>query len=249
MPRILLTIICSAILSSHAIAQEQQSIENTPEYQKLAKEITKRAIKRARRGIAVGPYAAIAPGLTFDGDIDFQASAGLALYKFDIPVTPSQKRILEIVKARMKDAMKQRVKKMIQQNKKPSKADMRKIADQVWADIKKELLMVLQPKTFEKPSFAIRAEAGYSTASDAWEIRATGSIGIGPLFLSPGVALVFADSPAVYFPAEISVPIVLGKSVRTPVLDIFLRADFAANNRDENKDRAMLGARLLYDIL
>ncbi len=48
---------------------------------------------------------------------------------------------------------------------------------------------------------------------------------------------------------ELALPMTLSKGLRSPTVEFFLRASFANTKREERPDSAMLGARIMLDII
>ncbi len=215
----------------------------------LAKVVAKKTLANARRSIAFGPFMGAASGNVMEGTSDYQLSAGIALYTFDVPVLPTAEDLAGVLLSRAKNALKERIDAAGADGTKPNDEDVERLARETWEEIKNEFMKDVRPKIFEKPVLALRGEVGYALDTEAWDIRTTLAIGIGPVYVTPGLALLVGHSAVVFLPMELSVPMVFGDSVRTPVVDIFLRFELAAHGRDENADRASLGARFLFDIL
>lgn len=216
----------------------------------LAAEIGKRALRRGRRAITLGPYVGVAPGIGADaGDLDVAISGGLALLKYDIPLLPTRERLEEIVKSRFRAELVERLKDAARGGE-VSGLDRDRIAREVWAEIKAELLLELAPKRWEKPSLLARLEVSRLPSAEAWDVRLMLGYGVGPVFLSAGPSLRYADGAAFVVPVELSKPMMLSRGLRAPVLDFFLRAELAVSGRDAGRqDVVLLGARLGLDVI
>lgn len=245
MLRLLTTVVAVLSLSSQAFAQEPDFDSQALE---LAKTVAKRAVTNVRRSTALGPFVAVAPE-SIDGDYDVLLTGGIGLYKFKRPIIMNSDQLVGILKDRAKSKLIDRVKAFRATGAQPTQNDLETLAAEVWADVKSEFLLGSRPKIFEKPSFALRLEVGRSADHADWEVRASAAVGMGPVYISPGAALAFLDNLVFFVPVEVSVPLALGSGVRTTVVDVFARVNFATHGRDENSDRLMFGARLLFDIL
>jgi hypothetical protein len=53
----------------------------------------------------------------------------------------------------------------------------------------------------------------------------------------------------VYLGPELDLRLLPGKGPRSPVVDLFLRADFAASDRDTRGDLLTGGVRILLDLI
>lgn len=222
----------------------------------LAKNLAKESLKRARRSIAIGPYVSAAPTVIFgdESKVDFQFAGGIGFYKFKIPILPGIAVLQEELMGRAKDRFKNQYKAALKEaflktGKKPTKEDVDVLMKELWVEIKKDLLMRMRPKTFEKPSFALRAEVGYTGDAEAWDLRFSGAFGVGPVFVVPSARLVLLPQVVFFIPAEVSLPIALGSGTRTTLIDLFFRYEFAAHGRSKNADSATLGLRFMFDAI
>ena len=80
-------------------------------------------------------------------------------------------------------------------------------------------------------------------------IRLMFGLGVGPVFLSAGPSARWAEGAALVIPVEISKPMLLSDSLRSPVVELFLRGELAATERDGREDVILLGARFMLDII
>lgn len=212
------------------------------------KTVAKRLLDRARRAIAVGPSVGIAPVMNLDSNTtDLQLSFGVQLLRFDNPLPP--KRIVSMLKAKALSEYTRRLGAAIAGGEQPGPAVRKRIVNEVREAIKDELLLKLRPRRIEKPSFAVRAEVDHLLDAGAWNLRVMVGLGVGPAFLSIGPGIEINDGAALVIPTEVSVPVQLSKKVRSPVLDVFLRGELVATDRDAREDRVLLGARLVFDLI
>jgi hypothetical protein len=107
----------------------------------------------------------------------------------------------------------------------------------------------VQPRHLEKPRFAVLGEVAYLPDVEAWDVRALMAIGVSGVFVGAGVSLHHEDEVALVIPVELSVPVLLTDSLRSPVAQIYLRADVAVTGGDDQHDRAFVGVRFGFDIL
>jgi len=93
-------------------------------------------------------------------------------------------------------------------------------------------------------------EAAGRTGSDALELRLTVGLGVGPVSVGPTAAFrADKDDPGVLVGAEIAGHLVTKKSLRTPVLDLFVRMELAAKQNPTTSHQGSVGLRLLLDVI
>jgi hypothetical protein len=215
----------------------------------LVKAMALNALRRTRRSLVLGPFVGIAPGASidpFEGDI--RLSFGVALYHLDIPPIPSPQRLVDILKSRARERFLSELARVSTGGAIGDQA-ARDLADQVWEDIKAEFLLEHRPRRFEKPSFAILAEVEHLFGADAWELGALLAFGLGPVYFGAGPVGHFDGGADLYTAIELGLPIMLSRSLRTPLAHLFVRGDIATTDRDERADRLFGGVRLALDIL
>lgn len=206
-------------------------------------QIAKGGFDRFRRSIAIGPHVGGIIGFDTDGNNANGFSAGFALYTFDIKVFDIQRMVAEAIRERVKE----RVKEIIAGGG-VAPADLGEIARQVAADVKAELLgQRMSRKTIEKPQWKVLFE--YLHFVDANGARAGVSKGVKNLSFGLGLGgLRGGGETIIIVGAEMSLHLTpIGRS-RTPVVDLFLRADLPL--KGPNSELILLGGgRLLLDIL
>lgn len=216
----------------------------------LAETIVRRGFDRFRRGWAVGPYITVA-GVRDgdDGDYDTAFGGGLAVYHFDVPLVPSVSEIVDLLAGRAQDALMRRILARERSGERVSMASAAALADQVWSELVTAFLSERQPKLLEKPAYALRGELVRYPDADVWSISSSPGLGIGPIFFWLGAAIEVQNGFRVRVRPEISLPLVLGRELRTPVLEFTLGADLAPRERDQRGDRYLLGLRAALDLL
>lgn len=231
--------------------QELLSKDFLAKADELVKTIAKRALTRARRAFALGPYVGIAPGLALADEIsgEFSLSFGLGLYKYDIPITPSVSQLKDAIKERFLALVKEKIKALASKGQKPTKADIERFVRESWQEVKDELTLAYRPNRFEKPGFSIALEGLYLFAAGEWDVRAQVGLGVSVVQLSAGLSLHVGDGVNLVIPVEISKPMMLSRSVRAPTVHFFVRGDVAVTGRDEVPDRFFLGARFALDLI
>lgn len=206
-------------------------------------QIAKGGFDRFRRSIAIGPEVGAFAGLDLDGHAANGFSAGLAVYTFDIPVFDVQRIVADKIRIRVQE----RVKEIIVSGG-AAPADLAEIARQVAADVKAELLgQETKQRTLEKPEWKVLLE--YLHFADANGVRAGISKGVKQVSFGLGLGgLRGGGETIVIAGAEISLHLTPIGRARTPVVDLFVRADLPL--KGPNSDLVFLaGGRLLLDLL
>lgn len=212
----------------------------------LAKIVAKRALRRGRRAFALGPFIGGGPAFaTEGGDVDLHLTGGLALTRYDIDIFVSPDRIADLVKERALELLSERLGNRAP----PSRGDLERVVARVIEDVKRELLLGLVPRRFERPGFKLALEVDHLLDAGAWELRGLAGIGISRVFVTTGLVGQADDGLALVIPLELSVPMLLSDSLRAPAVEWFGRIDFAVTDRDARADRVVLGARLSLDVL
>lgn len=206
-------------------------------------QIAKGGFDRFRRSIAIGPHVGGVVGFDTDGDNANGFTVGFGIYTFDIKVFDLQRMVAEAIRERVKE----RVKEIIASGG-TAPADLGELARQVAADVKAELLgQRMSRKTIEKPQWKVLLE--YTRFAEANGARAGISKGVKHLSFGLGLAgLRGGGETTIIVGAEVSLHLTpIGRS-RTPVVDLFLRADLPLAG--PNSQLILLGGgRLLLDVL
>jgi hypothetical protein len=220
--------------------------------QKLRKagKIAKLAIERTRRGIALGPWIGGVGAIGLDsGDADGAISFGTTLMFFKVPVLPDTETIQEIIKDRVQAQMLARIKQVtLERGKPPSKAEAQNLAKEIAKEVLATFVEERKPKKLEKPRFALNVESARFFRSDAWEFRTTPTWGIGPVFVGPTLLARTEPDAAAYIGPEIHVAVMPGSGPRSPIIDVFLRADFALGGAG-TEHIVSAGVRFVLDII
>jgi hypothetical protein len=208
---------------------------------------------RARRSVAFGPTVGIG-GLyaTSAEELDAPISFGLAFEMFKVNVLPDAELVKEMIIERSKVKLETRVKQMALEGKPaPTQAELEQMALEVFEETKAEILgeMSYRPKSFEKPRFFVNVESAYLPSADVWEVRFTPAIGIGPISIGPTLAVGFADETGAFLGGEAAVHFMPTKSPRSPVVEVYLRADFGVTDATEEASSIGLGARFVLDLI
>lgn len=216
-----------------------------------ARKIIGGTVNRARRAVAIGPM--IGAGFAFapsPGEFDVPITFGIGVDVFKIPIVPSPKMIQDIVKERVQAKVLQRAKQMIREGgTPPSKEDLARMGLEVFEEVKAEVLgeLNVRPKVLEKPKLALAFEGAYLPRAADWQVRMTVGIGVSKITIGPTLALHLGTDVGVFVGGEAAVHLLPTKSPRSPVVDVFLRVDFAVT--DAYDGLGILGVRLMLDII
>lgn len=237
-----LVVTLSALLSAPAFA-------DTPS----ATQIVKGTFNRARRAVAVGPAVGLGLGYaTSAGEMDTAVTFGLAFEYFKIPIVPTPEKIRAIIEERVKAKVKEIAKQRLLEGKPlPGPEDLERIGREIFEEVKAEVLgeLSVRPKVLEKPRLAFVVEGAYFTTSEAWQLRTTVGVGISKVTIGPTLAVHLGDANGVLVGGELALHLLPKKSPRSPVIDLFLRADLGVTDGTAEADQVTLGARFLLDII
>jgi hypothetical protein len=213
-------------------------------------EVARGVVRSIRRGIALGPtigtFGAYAPS---PGELDAGLSFGLELALFRTSI-PTPDRIREIARQKAK----QKLARIIAERfagQQPDRAILEQLVREIAAQVKDEMLAGIGAKTrrIERPRLAIPLEASYLVGPADWLARLGIGVGVGPVTIGPTFSVRFGDDTVARLGGELVVRPMLTRSPRSPVLDLYLRADFELHARDQNDDQIVLGVRLLLDLI
>lgn len=206
--------------------------------------IARAATDRARRSVAIGPQVGYLGSVDTDGRGMQGISFGLSLYAFDVSsVLDGQELVKDVLRARVEDE----IKRVIAAGGAPP--NPKAIAKRLLAEIREEVAGPIQQKTLEKPRFAIVTEGVWLVAPGGFQLRAGASYGIGPVSLGilGGMQRANDDTAPLVGP-ELSLHLTpIGRS-RTPVLDLYTRADFTFEDM-KMSTHFVFGLRALADVL
>lgn len=250
-PALLAALAC--LLGAARIARAQDgSLEDPALDDPTTREQLIRDVARTvRRAIALGPtlggFSAYAPSAEeLDGGLSFGLE--LRLFRSSLP-TPAGIRELakEKTKAKLAVIIRDRF-----AGQTPDRATLQQLVREIAAEVKAEVLADLRggkPRRLERPRVGITLEANYLFASADWLGRLGFGFGLGPLSIGPSFSVRFGDDTVARLGAELSLHLLPTPSPRSPVLDLFLRADFELHARDPSDDQIVLGARFLLDLI
>jgi len=216
----------------------------------VARQIAQGTALRARRAFALGPLVGGAGTYLFDpGEFEGQLSFGLGLYWFDVPLVPD---IQKLVEARAQALLKERVKQAMAGGGAPTQEDLAEWGREVYEEARDELLGKRGAKLVEKPRFALTFEGARVFRSEGWQVRASAGLGIKSFTAGLTTAVQFGtgDTIALVGP-EVAIKFLPGKGPRSPVIDVFVRYEFAflEDANAPSLNQLSLGARLLVDVI
>jgi hypothetical protein len=206
--------------------------------------IAKAMADRARRSIAFGPQVGYLGAVDTRGNGMQGISFGLSLYSLKVS---SVLDIQDIVKDALRARVEDEIKRVTAAGGVPP--NPKALAKRFLAEIQDDLIGPVHPKTLEKPRFAIITEGVWLLAPGGFQLRAGASYGIGPvsLGLMGGMQRANDDTAPLVGP-ELSVHLTpIGKS-RTPVIDLYTRADFTFEDM-RTSTYFVFGLRALADVL
>jgi hypothetical protein len=210
--------------------------------------LASRTIDRLRRAIAFGPFAGAMPVIPGSGDIDGAVSFGLGLWLFKVPIVPDQETIKQIVMERARARLKQAAEAAILRGDKPTEDDLATLGREIYQQVLAEFLEERAPKVWEKPRFHLHLEGARLFRSDSWQSRTTVTVGLWRISLGPSLMVDFDDDTDLFLGPEMSVRLLPWKSLRSPVVDIFVRVDFALTD-DERNSLTSFGGRFALDLI
>jgi hypothetical protein len=222
-----------------------------PEVAAFAKQAALATVSRARRMVAVGPLVGAAPSylITDHADqlhVDGTASFGLGLYLWKVPLLPSTDWIVDALKARVMERIKQTI---LHGQPPPGANDVEQLVREVWEELKAQVLEGARGSIAERPLGKLVFEAGYLVRGGAWEARTTAGVGVKWITVGITFAGAFREHKAASLGPELAFHLTLGKGPRSHVVDMFVRADIFVNNRQYFGEQVGLGARFLLDLL
>jgi len=205
-------------------------------------------IRRARRAVALGPHVglsgALAEGDSFDGAI----SVGLALSLFDVPVVPDAETIDAIVTEHAKERLTALIEQAAAEGRPLGEADVRAEAARIYRAVVDEYFAERRPRTLERPRARLLIEAARTFDAGDWSARLGAGLGIGPVSVGASVTTVFGDDMTVYLGPDISLQVLPRESPRSPIIDGFVRGDFAVTG-DGPSWLAGAGVRVILDVI
>jgi len=218
-----------------------------PEIEKLVRG----TVRRARRAIALGPTVGAWVAHVPSPDVQEEAvTFGLGLEVFKIPVLPT----LTNAKALLEERVRAKVRGIVVAQFRgvpPEPIELERLAREAFEEAKAELFddANTRAKVWERPRFSLGLEGNRLLEAEAWMTRLRVGVGIWKLTLAGSFAVGFGDDTTVFTGVELGTHFLLSKRARSPVVDVFVRADFEVTDRDANTDHVTVGARFLLDLI
>lgn len=248
--KILGSLVCfvSLVMGSSQAAAQEEPLAQAAEFAKDIpwKKLGVNALQRARRAIALGPFAGAMGVVSLDGDAEAALSFGLSLSTFKIPIVPDRKTVERILMERFKARFQDKLKAALLGGTPPAKEDLQTLAREIWQEILEEFIEEGRQRKWEYPGFHAHLEGARLVDLEDWNARATFAIGLGRASYGLTLAGQFGDANSFLLGPEVSVQLLLGKR-RTPIVDLFGRVDFPVVNGDSAL--VSLGARFVLDII
>lgn len=208
---------------------------------KVAEALARAAIGRTRRAIAIGPHVGgvgviDAKDAASGGGVSF----GLGLYTFHVPTGLALREIV-------KDRVKAELRAAIARGEVDGDQLVHDIIEKVIRDV---LDGAYGSQSFPAPAFTVLVE-GQKTFGDADALGAHLLLGFGVSKLSLGLSIAgnFPDAGKNQFLVgpELGIRLTPIGRMRTPVFDVFARAEFGV--RSPSPATVSVGARVLLDVL
>ncbi len=207
-------------------------------------------VRRARRAVALGPtvgaWGAYIPSQEMG---EHALTIGVGLELFRVPILPDlatfKALLAERVKAKLREQIVARFLGVP-----PPPAELDRMASEIFEEVKAEMSgqVNVRAKTMERPWLTLALEAERLNRSDLWVGRTRVGVGFWKVTAAVTVGAAFGESTAVLTGFELATHFLLSKGARTPVVDVFVRYDFAVTPDDE-LDLLTLGARFLLDVI
>jgi hypothetical protein len=236
-------ILVAPAASAQSVSLQDISLDDIP-VEKLATN----TVSRVRRAVSFGPYAGVMPVIPGAGDSDAALSFGLSVSVFKVPIIPDSDTIKRIVRERAQARLIKVVEAAARRGEKPTQEDLAELGREIIQQVLDEFLAERAPKVWEKPRFHMHLEAARLFRSGSWQSRTTAAIGLWRVSLGPSLLLDFADGADVFLGPELSIKLLPWKGPRSPVVDLFLRVDFALTD-DARENLTAFGARFALDLI
>lgn len=230
------TFIVAIVGEGHALAQKR--------------DIAKKAVKRARRAIAIGPMVGGGLALGSEDGADGVISFGLGIFLFNdsvFDIGSIQNSVQDIVKQRVAERLAERGIRREDMNER----ELKQLEQDALSDLKQEMKRRLdaKPESVPRPRVTFGLEGAHLPGADAWQIRAGLGIGISKIYLGPTLNLHLGDANGFAFGLESGFHYLLGSGTRPLTLQLFARYDYFVNNRDALGHQGALGLRIMLDLL
>jgi hypothetical protein len=211
------------------------------------------AAQKTERAIAIGPTVGVGSSYSFHpGGYQVPLSFGLELTWFDVPLLPDAGDLYDQVMEQAKDRALARAKQMVEEGKPaPTQEELEQMAREMFDQVKAEVRrgLAYQPHLVEDPSFRLALEGAYVPGDDFWQVRLTGGIGIAMFSVGPTAVVHFGNGTGVSVGGEVDLHLMPSASVRSPVIDLYVRGDFGIKDDGADADTVGVGARFQLDLI
>jgi hypothetical protein len=236
------------VLVAPAASAQSVSLQNISFQDIPVEKLALNTLSRTRRAISIGPYVGVMPVLPVAGDSDAAFTFGLSVSVFKVPIIPNRDTIKRIVLERTLARLQTVAEAAARRGEKPTKEDLAELGREIYLQVLDEFLAERAPKVWEKPRFHMHLEAARLFGSGSWQSRTTAAIGLWRVSLGPSLLFDFADGADVFLGPELSIKLLPWKGPRSPVVDLFLRVDFALTD-DPRQRLTSFGARFALDMI
>lgn len=209
------------------------------------------AVDRTRRRIALGPMIGVAAAYTIDSeDTGVPFSFGLGLDFFKIPIMPGPEEIQAIVLDAVKVRVAAHVQDVVAQGlPAPTPDELQSLTEEIRDRLVAEYLRKRRHRTLEKPQLTIALEEVRMPGGGTWITRLTPGFGVSRFTIGPTFMGSLGDVKGVYLGGEVAVHLTPRDSPRSPVIDLYVRADFGVSGDAKSADLVWVGTRLLIDLI
>jgi hypothetical protein len=216
--------------------------------------ITRGVLHRARRAIVLGPRGGVALSQAPSADgAEVSLSLGLALEVFEGPILPGAGELRAMLVEGLQARALATARDLAARGVSPASEEellphAREILAAVHADVSRR--MAPPPRRFPRPRFGLAVDGAARTGADDLELRVTVGMGVGPVTIAPTIAVRSGEEdPALLVGGEVAAHLLTKTGLRTPVIDLFLRVDFAVVDNPSTAHQGSAGLRLLLDVI
>lgn len=216
--------------------------------------IVRGSLHRARRAIAFGPRGGLAGSYSPSaGRGEVSVSLGIALEIFKGPILPSADELRAILVEGLQARILAVARDLAARKGPPPGADeLRAYGQEILAAVHADASdrLAAPHRWFPRPFLGLAIEAAGRTGAEGLELRASVGVGVGPVSVGPTAAFHSdRNDPGVLVGVEVASHLVPRKTLRAPVLDLFLRLELAVKENPTTSHQGSLGLRFLFDLI
>jgi len=241
---VLVALACATAAPAHADIRDYKN--DAIAVARVGADVTFATANRVRRSIAFGTHVGTYTGMAISPLANFATGVtfGMALYTFDIP---SILDIQKLLQSQVEHLVKEEVRRIVAEGRVP---DVEAIARKAWADLKEDIIGQVRPRTLEKPKYGLILEGIVQFQPyNAMGARLSATYGVGPISLGLGGSFLRGEMNTTAFVGpEISLRLTPTGVYRTPVFDLYLRADLGFDEGDRPYV-ITVGGRALLDLI